>query len=445
VSGKHHRATMFGESVHSGAIMGSLPQLNLFEGPVVQSGVQRSMFVEFRPTSQISSQEAPVSFTLGGDSTNYLDLKRTRLYVKVKIVNEDGSDTEATDLVCPINNILHSLWSEVEIKISGKTVSLSNNCYPYKAYLQTLLSSSYGAKVSHLAAQGFRQDDGNVDSVSNNEGATWRFSRFAGSTSMELEGPLNEDICQTNRYILSNTQVDLKLFRSKQPFVIMTETDKSFKIVLEDVTLKACYVDVHPGIITGHAAALAKGNALYPFTRVEMLSFNLSAGSRQFNLDNLFNGQCPTKALVVLVESERFSGTFKTNPFKFDHFDLSEIELTADGVSVPSRALKVPEFEDTGRQVVAPYTRLFDSIGASNPGLFGNGLDPEDFSKGYAVFSFPVYGGGPDSHFMQMKRSANIRVQGSFSKALPKAVTAVIYAEFPAVMEIEASRNVIIN
>ena len=436
---------MSGESVHSDAVMGSLPQLNLFEGPVVQSGVQRSMFVEYRPTSQISSQDAPVSFTLGGDSSNYLDLKRTRLYAKLKIVNEDGTDTEKTDMVAPINNTLHSLWSEIEIKISGKTVSLSNNCYGYKSYLKTMLTSSDSAKVSHLGAQGFRQDDGPLDSIAGNLGATWRYSRFAGSTSVEMEGPLHEDICQTNRYILNNTQVDIKLFRARPAFVLMTETDKKFKIVIEDICLKACYVDVHPGIITGHAAALAKGNALYPFTRVEMLSFNLSSGSRQFNLDNLFNNNCPTKVLVAFVDSESFAGNIKTNPYNFANFGLTDIELSTDGIPVPSRALKVPEFDDSGRQVVAPYTRLFDSVGAWNPGLFGNGFDMEDFAKGFAIYAFPIYGGGADSNFMQMKKSANVRVHGSFSQALTKAVTAVIYAEFPAVLEIEASRNVMFN
>ena len=437
---------MFGDSIHSEAVMGSLPQLNLFEGPVVQSGVQRSMFVEYRPTSQISSQDAPVSFTLGGDSAHYLDLKRTRLYVKVKIVNEDGTTADAADVVAPVNNLLHSLWSEVEIKISGKIVSLSNNCYGYKAYLQTLLTSTDSAKVSHLGAQGFRQDDGDMDKVLGNLGAAWRFSRFAGSTSVELEGPLNEDICQTNRYILNNTPVDIKLFRARQAFAIMTDTDKRFKLTIEDICLKACYVDVHPGIIAGHAAALSKGNALYPFTRVEMLSFNISAGSRQFNLDNLFNNQCPTKVLLAFVDSEGFAGSFKSNPFKFLNLDLSDVELSTDGIAVPSRGLKVPAFDDSGRQVVAPYQRLFDCVGVSHPGLFGNGLDMEDFAKGYAIYGFPVYGGGEaETNFMQLKRTANVRVQGSFSTALTKAVTAVIYAEFPAILEIEASRNVIVN
>ena len=436
---------MSNELMYKDAILGAVPQLNLFEGPMVQSGVERSVFVEYRPTSQISSEDAPVHFSLGGDSTNYLDLKRTRLYVKVKIVRDDGMKTEKSEAVCPINLTLQSMWSQIELKLSGKTVSSSNQVYPYKAYIQSILKNQDAAKMSHMCAQMFRQETGNVDKVLENTGAIWRYQRFAGSSSVEMEGGLLEDFFHTNRFLLNNTQVDIKLFRARQPFVIMTDdSDKNYKLIIEDITLKACYVDVHPGIIKGHAAALEKANAIYPYTRVEMQTYNLTSGVRQFNLDNLFSGQCPTKVIVGFVESESFSGHKNKNPFNFQNFGLREIELTADGRPLPGRALRVPAFDLVGSQVVSPYMSLFDCIGVGNMSSFGNGIEPEDFARGYALYAFPLYGGGAEDNFMQNKKTANIRVQGSFSSALSVPVTAVIYAEFPAIVEIEGSRNVIL-
>ena len=435
---------MASEGVHAEAILGTVAELNLFEGPLVQSGVERSLFVEYRPTSQISTEDAPVHFSLGGDSSHYIDLKRTRLYVKLKLVHEDGTNVEKSEVVAPINLILHSLWSQVEVKVSGKTVSLSNNCYGYKSYIQSLLKTSDSAKTSHFRAQGWAQDGGDVDKIMGNEGAIWRYQRCAGSTSLEVEGNILEDFCQTNRYLLNNTQVDIKLFRARQPFVIMAENDSRYKLVLEDVSLKVCYVDVHAGIIAGHASALKHGNAIYPYTRVEMLTYNLTEGARQFNLDNLFNGQCPTKVIVGLVDSDSFSGDFRLNPYNFKNFSLSEIELSADGRPLPSRALRVPNFDNIGGQVVSPYLSLFDCVGGGNMSAFGNMIEPEDFARGYALYAFSLFGGGAADNFMQPKQTANVRVRGSFSSPLPNAVTAIIYAEFPSVIEIEASRNVIL-
>ena len=222
------------------------------------------------------------------------------------------------------------------------------------------------------------------------------------------------------------------------------ENDSRYKLVLEDVSLKVCYVDVHAGIIAGHASALKHGNAIYPYTRVEMLTYNLTEGARQFNLDNLFNGQCPTKVIVGLVDSDSFSGDFRLNPYNFKNFSLSEIELSADGRPLPSRALRVPNFDNIGGQVVSPYLSLFDCVGGGNMSAFGNMIEPEDFARGYALYAFSLFGGGAADNFMQPKQTANVRVRGSFSSPLPNAVTAIIYAEFPSVIEIEASRNVIL-
>lgn len=450
---------MSNESAHEDAIIGTVPQLNLFESPVIQSGVEKSMFVEYRPTNSISSQDAPIHFNLGGDSADYLDLKRSRLSMKLKLVKEDGTalPEKYNKVCCPINLILHTLFSQCELKISGKTVSVSNNAYGYKAYLQTLLKSTVSSKVNNLQAQGYYKDswDPNPDpskqaelEMKLNVGNVIRRKKHQESKTVQLEGPLLEDFFQTNRLILNNTPVDIKLYRARPDFVVLHEDDTAkVKLILEDIVFKACYVKVHPGIITGHSDALQKGNALYPYTRVEMLSFNLNTGARQFNLDNLFNGQCPTKVLVSFVDSEAFAGHQQKNPFKMELFGLSEIQVMADGVSVPGRPLTIGAPSDNyGREVAGPFCALYDSIGARDTNTFDFGLKPEDFSNGYGIFAFPLYGAGPgDSNFLQMKRSANVRVQGNFTTALSKSVTALVYAEFPTVLEIEASRNVIIN
>lgn len=436
------------ESTHEDAIIGTVPQLNLFEGPVIQSGVEKTMFVEYRPTSSITSQDAPIHFSLGGDSANYLDLKRSRLSAKLKLVKEDGSDLPKGDKIhCPINLILHTLFSQCEVKISGKTVSVSNNAYGYKAYLQTLLKTSASVKASHLQAQGYYTDSWGGDTeaakeIELNIGAVQRSELFKESKVVDVEGPLLEDFFQTNRFLLNNTPVDIKLYRARPSFSVMSEDDDpKIKVVIEDIIFKACYVKVHPGIITGHSAALQKGNALYPYTRVEMLSFNLISGSRQFNLDNIFNGECPTKILVSLIDSEAFAGDQKKDPLKMELFNLSEIQVMTDGVSVPGRPLAISSPDQRG--VAGAYLALHDSIGAPNMNLFSPGIVRDFFSKGYGIFAFSLYGAGPgDNNFMQMKRSANVRVEGSFSTPLTKPVTALIYAEFPSVLEIEASRNV---
>ena len=104
----------------------------------------------------------------------------------------------------------------------------------------------------------FYLDNNDLDKCLLNTGALQRLQLFEESESVEMEGPLYDDICQINRYILNNTQIDIKLFRARQEFVIMTETDDKYKIEIEDICLKAYYIKVMPTIITGHAKGLEK-------------------------------------------------------------------------------------------------------------------------------------------------------------------------------------------
>ena len=290
------------DSVPDNAMMGVTPQLDLFQPPIIQNGIERNIIIEYRPTSQISSQEAPVSFVLGGDSKHYLDLRKTKLYVKAKVTREDGTAVPKDEKVTTTNLTLHSMWNQIDIKISGHSLSLSDNAYAYKSYIQTLLKSSSDVKDSQLCAQMYYSDDGNMEKCALNTGAASRMKLFAESASVEMEGPILEDICQTSRYILNNTQVELKLFRSRPEFIILTETENKYKLHIEDICLKACYVDVNPGVITGHAKALEKSNAIYPFVRVQMKSFNIASGSRGFIMITFSIPNAQLKLFVVLLK-----------------------------------------------------------------------------------------------------------------------------------------------
>ncbi|NJL55647.1 hypothetical protein HC928_10935 [bacterium] len=436
------------DSVFEDGVVGTVDQLNLFEPPVIQAAVQRSVIVEYRPTSHLSvTQDAPIHFSLGGDSRNYLDLQKTRLFVRAKIVTEDGKDIEKTDDVAPVNLTLQSLWSMVEMKIAGKTTNTpTNGCYPYMAMFQALLKNSQQAKEGPLISQMFYEEN-DMSNTALNLGYLKRIKFFTESASVCMEGPLVIDMCSTPRYILCNTAIDITLYRSRPEFVLMTSaTDKKFKLVIEDICLKAHYLEVHPGIISGHHEALVtkKAKAIYPFTKLECKTFNIPSGSRSFYFDNIFNNGYPQRVLCALVQSDAFSGNFTKNPFDFEHFDLTQIEICADGVSVPSRPMTF-KFDKEGRQAVTPFLRLYDAVGGSDSPLFGNGIDLESFCSGHSIFAFPLNGGGLQGNFLEVKRSANVCVRGTFGSALDKSVTLIIYSESPTVAEIDASRNIEIH
>ena len=57
----------------------------------------------------------PMEFLITGSGNDYLDLANTKLHVQVKVTRANGDDLDLADPVGPVNNWLHSLFSQVDV------------------------------------------------------------------------------------------------------------------------------------------------------------------------------------------------------------------------------------------------------------------------------------------------------------------------------------------
>src|SRR5215470_13219495 len=135
-------------------------ELDLFSVPPTQTSIESGTWVEYTPVSTIA-HGLPIEFVVLGSGTDYINLANTMLYVAAKITKEDGSNIADTDQVAPINLTLHSLFSEVDIKLNDTMISRTNNTYPYRAFIETLLSFGSEAKKSQLHAIMYAKDEMN--------------------------------------------------------------------------------------------------------------------------------------------------------------------------------------------------------------------------------------------------------------------------------------------
>ena len=65
----------------------NVQELAIFTTPPTNTSVRNPRYSEHHPVSGITSV---IHFSIKGNSLKYLDLKRTRLYVKCKIVDKNG-------------------------------------------------------------------------------------------------------------------------------------------------------------------------------------------------------------------------------------------------------------------------------------------------------------------------------------------------------------------
>ena len=149
-----------------------------------------------------------------------MDLSESYLQVTAKILKTNGDDlvqTKGADGtvtgddadVGPVNLWLYSLFSQVDVSLNERLVTLSMNTYPYRAYLETLLSYGPAAKESYLTAAIWYKDTAkHMEDHQLNKG----FSRqewSLGSSQVVMIGRPHLDLCFQDHLMLNGVAIKI--------------------------------------------------------------------------------------------------------------------------------------------------------------------------------------------------------------------------------------------
>ncbi|KAK3107769.1 hypothetical protein FSP39_021829 [Pinctada imbricata] len=423
--------------------------LNVFTLPPTQTAVEKIYYQEIRPISQLSNSTSPIEFNITGQNgMEYLDLKNSQMYLKVKIKKGNGGSLGSTEYVGPINLLLHALFQQVDVSIQGKVITSSTGHYPYRSMFQTMLKYGNGAKSTQLSAMMWEKDvpgslDDNDVNSGQNTGLFERAKYFAESNLVDMQGPIMHDLFQMDRYLLNQTALTMKFYRSKPEFYLMTnELGPDYMVEIEDMILKICKIQVSPAIIYSHAQILESQNACYPFVRTEVKMLSIPAGQINVTWDQIFQNVRPNRILVGLVKSQSVAGSYQSSPWNFQNFGITQITLSVDGIPVSGNSMKLV-FSPSGGQISLPvFTALYEVTGrwTQDKDL---GIKRNDIAEGNCIFAFELEPTFQDGGYMTLTRQGNVRLDLSFSAALQEAVTVVIYSEHPGYFELTKTRDVV--
>ena len=420
-------------------------ELDLFSVPPTQTSIEAGTYCDYHPLTSVVDG-GPIEFDVAGNGESYLDLSNTYLYVKAKVTRPNGNDLEDANVVAPVNNFLHSLFSQVDIALNGTQITSATNTYPYRAMIESLLSYGTDAKKTQLTSALFFKDTaGEMNAIAMegdhvNDGFVTRRELAAGSRTIDMMGRIHADIFFQDRYMLNEVSMKIKLNRSKNDFCLMSGNRYTVKILGAHLIVRK--VKLSPSVFMGHANALEYGTAKYPIKRVVCKSFTVPAGYLDVSHEKLFTGQLPSRLVIGLVDNEGFNGVLTRNPFNFHHFNVSDISVYLDGQeSHVIKPLK-PSFGDG--QYVDAYMSLFAGTGKINRDE-GNYITRAEYPLGYTLYAYDLSPDlSEDDHF-NLTRQGSLRILLKFSEALQRTVTVIAYAEFENIIEIDRNRNVIFD
>ena len=449
-------------------------ELDLFSIPPIQTSIEDGTWDIIRPHPNYNT--GTVEFEIPSNSIQYLNLSETEFHATVSIRKSDRTTIikpNDTDNIGPVNNLLSSLFQQIEVLFNSITVENTNSTYCYRAYLENLLNYSKESKDTFLESclftkddpdnrrGGFKEfkdefvyiDDGTTketvtgtdgktsdkkETITANSAVAKRITRFNTDGKCQMVGRLHLDVFSMNRYLLSNIAINLKMTRSKNQFCLITQKYNDEIFYIDDCFLKIRRVRISPSVLLAHNMALEKTTAKYPLKRVLIKAVTLPL-SHFTTITNLHKGVVPTRLVLGLVLTSAYSGNSNIlNPFDFQHFNLSELSIQISSQLLPyTHSLK---FDYEKNQYLVGYNTLFKNIR-----MAPNGISYSDYSKGNCLYAFDFTPDLCSGDHLSLLRDGDLNIGLNFNKALTKSVTAVVYLEFDHILEINKSRQIMMD
>lgn len=422
------------ECLHSG--------LDLFSVPPTQTAVEEGQFLEIHPLASLAPG-APIEFAISGASEEYLDLFNTFLHVRAKVTLPNGDALPPTAEVAPVNYYLHSLFSQVDVSLNDTLITASENTYPYRAYLEATLNHGEEAKKSHLSAALYYYDTATFfedAQGTNNPGLLTRRQLASESREIDMMGRLHADIFVQDRYMINGVDVKIKLTSSKATFNLMAPDGSiGYSSSITYATLVVRKAKLNPAITLAHEKALMRANAKYPIKRVVLKTLAIPQGMLSHTQDNLFLSQTPTRIVIGLITASAFNGTLKSNPYNFQTFGLTYLNVTVDGRSATSKPLTM-DFDRN--QYVRAYFGTNLAMGLVGKDA-GNSIDYTQFKSGYTLYAFDLSPSLLDGDQFEMPKAGPLTLEFKFNTPTPEPLQVIVYAEHDGIIEISKTRQVL--
>ena len=201
-----------------------------------------------------SLDENSIEFEFQTDRNYYVDLPQSYLALKVKLVkacgydthkskeakkehkneeqpteaaaNDEEDDSNSVPLLTYVNNIMHSIFANVEMYINNQRICNSNGLYAHKSYISNNFKGAISEYKGVLHCEGY-DFEANPDDIQDSALSDPFFSRrlkmLLRSDRFTLYGKLGVDFFTTSELLYPNMKVRIRLIRAKPNFYMISD------------------------------------------------------------------------------------------------------------------------------------------------------------------------------------------------------------------------------
>jgi hypothetical protein len=451
---------MAGETVIPGLVMPSYAEL--FKLAPVDIAVTAREEQSVRPSNIFSADTGDITFTIPGNTEEFIRADSFILSGFLRILNADGTVLVANRRVGIVNSA-QSLIHTLTVVLGNQTMS-SDPCYAFTVFLANILTYGKDAALSWLSQEIFAKDtpgqmDAHVnfdDAAAGNIGLNTRATYFERSKYVPFRIKLHCGLFSMDKLLPNQLGLTITITRTKAQFFLMAakldganadapKTQPEYKVELSNLLLSYETYKLYPTLGTNIMKSLDKGNIMYNIVQTTTRPFMIPNGTQSHTIDNVVTGNMPKRITFGFVKSTGYNGDYQRNPFNFEHINLTSLSVYVNGKPYPLNPFK-PVYTGNNANWLREYNSLFDATGIKNSNQ-GLNIHKDEYPHGYCIYSFDLTPNGSASISAPVTPvvQGSLRIDFSLSVALTEPYMCIVNCEFDNIVQVDAAHNVYID
>ena len=300
-----------------------------------------------------------IEFEFQTDRNYYVDLRQSFLALKLKFVKRRGYDTyeseekkmehkdesvvftetgdddseeEEVARVAYVNNIMHSIFSNVEVYMNNQQIYNFNGLYAHKSYISNNFKAAISEYKGVLHREGY--DDEQVpEDISNHIPDplfTRRMKLLSRPDGFMLYGNLGIDFFSASELLYPNMKIRLRLIKARPNFYMISD-NPNVSLGVVDCSLYTRRIALKDDYHKKRMDMLAYAPVEYKYLETLANIFIIPARQNQFIQENISNNAPIRRVAIAMNTNFAFTGSFTENLFWYQPFDLRQIRILRGG------------------------------------------------------------------------------------------------------------------
>ena len=214
------------------------------------------------------------------------------------------------------------MFESVTIKIADKVVTETNNMYPYRSLMETLLNYEKVVLDTRMKCEGYEEDTpaqiAVTDPAGANAGLGTREGFWNNSRVVRLIGRLHSDLFSQEKLIPAGNKLDIQLVPSRPAFFIKMAAPQNnaaqvlYKLHIMRARFLVQFKKVSKDMAISHHKPVDGVNSQIPITKVVRKTQHIPQGVTNFSIDNLFKGKLPGRVALAILNDAAMTGSYTT-------------------------------------------------------------------------------------------------------------------------------------